>query len=156
MSFENMLRAFVRRTKTIDLGRHELEQIANNLLNEYNKERKILLEIKRGKGTLIIDYVGDTIITQKPQKDNEENIRWVTIKIKIAEVEKMYEIIKYLWKNKKEDHIKSTDCYEKFTGIPKSIFQSRRREHNKLNRILQILQKEGAIEYKKRGQIYLK
>lgn len=162
MTFESKFRNFVGRIN--NLSKEETIIISRSLLEEFNSERKIVIDSWHGKSSFSISEVGDKIIVtkyQKPEKGAEP--KEIKTEIDINDLKILERTIRFYFKNyiysvsKDKDgnkYFKSTEIGESFYNMPwKEIF-NKRKMHNKFTIMLNVLEKKEVIVYIG-GRVYL-
>lgn len=149
MTFETKFRNFVGRLSNKEFSHEELKLISRELLLEYNRERKVVIEGWHGKSSFAFKEVGDSIIVtkyQKPERGAEP--KEVKTTISFTELKGIYKTIKFLCTNSNLETLKSKTIAQSFYKESwKDIFNNRKR-HNKFTIILNVLDKKGFIEYR--------
>lgn len=155
MTFETKFRSFVGRVKQKEFSRNELIIIADELLREYNEERKVVIHGWKGKSSFSFEEVGDKIIVtkfQRPEKDAEP--KEIKTEISIHALRRLHSFI-FLHAQKGFRLMRSRDLAELYYGsVWKDIFNDRAR-HNKFTIMLNVLEQKGFIEYRG-GRVYFK
>lgn len=147
MTFETKFRNFVGRLKSKEFSHTELVIIADELLREYNNERKVVIEGWHGKSSFDFEEVGDTIIVtkfQKPERGAEP--KEIKTKIDLWELRSIRNIILSMYRGK--EFLKSKDVAEAFYEMKWDKIFTNRKLHNKFCIILNVLDKKNFIEYR--------
>ena len=150
MTFETKFRNFVGRLNNKEFSHEELKIVSRELLNEYNAERKVIIEGWKGKSSFAFEEVGDNIIVtkyQKPERGAEP--KEVKTIISLTELRAVQKTIRFaLQRCRNIPFVKSTTIAELVYRCSwKEIFNNRKR-HNKFTIILNVLEKKGVIEYR--------
>ncbi len=157
MTFESKFRNYVGRLKQREFSHDENVRIADELLIEYNKERKAIINGWHGKSSFTIEQVGDNLeVTkyQKPERGAEP--KEVRTTISLIELRNIQNVILLLWKEKGEvAFLTSRQVAEYYYSWSWDKIFSSRKIHNKFTIILNVLDKRGFIEYRG-GRVYLK
>ncbi len=152
MTFESKFRNIVGRVDKLE--KNELVIMLRELLNELNKENKVIIDGWKGKSLFEYQFIGDKIIVtkfQKPEKGAEP--KEVKYEIDQTEYHHIKQIIEYTFEKDNPDKIKSTKLAEEYYNRTwKEIFNDRK-VHNRFTIILNVLDKQGLIEYRG-GKIY--
>lgn len=147
MTFENKFRNIVGRADKLE--KNELVILLRELLNQLNEEKKVNIKSWKGKSSFEYKFIGDKIIVtkfQKPEKGAEP--KEMKYELDKNEYYQLRQIIDYDFKHNNVDKIKSTVLAEEFyNDFWKNIFNNRRR-HNHFTLMLNVMEKEGDIEYR--------
>lgn len=152
MTFESNFRNIVGRANK--LSKEELVIVLRELLNQLNEEKKIVIDSWKGKSSFDYKFIGDKIIVTKYQKHEKgDEPKEVNYELDKNEYYQLKSMILYIFEKEKPKLLKSTEIAEQFYNKNwKKIF-SDRKVHNRYTIMLNVLEKEGYIEYRG-GKIY--
>lgn len=149
MSFESKFRNFVGRLQNGDFTQIELSKMGDELLRQYNEERKENISGWHGKSSFELVTVGDNIIVtkfQKPERGAEP--KEVKTIISVQELRNLMASINFLWSRRGDkDCIKSTEVGQVLYHTEWDNIFKNRKVHNKFTIMLNVLDKKEIIEY---------
>lgn len=125
------------------------------MFNQLYKLSPIILNKKKGKGILLLETTKDYIIAKKPIKGDNE-VKWITYKIEKKELSNLFVKIKLHFSVFPEKFVKSKVIGVSYYFKSWSKIFNDRKLHNKFTIMLNILEKQNKITYKRSGKIYLK